>query len=94
MRVTHVVPALFGWENTFGGGERYALELALAMSRRVPTRLLSFGSRPADLRIGDLEVKVLRNWVPYRRFRFDPFTPTLFQALGSADLVPSISQRS
>jgi glycosyltransferase involved in cell wall biosynthesis len=86
-RVVHVVPALFGWENVFGGGERYALELARAMARRVPTRLVSFGSRSATLHIDDLEVRVLRNWIPYRRFRFDPFTPALVNELRSADVV-------
>ncbi len=28
MRVIHLAPALFGAGGTFGGGERYALELA------------------------------------------------------------------
>ena len=86
-RIVHVVPALFGWENVFGGGERYALELARAMARRVPTRLVSFGSRSASLRIDDLEVRVLRNWFPYRRFRFDPFTPALLRELSAADVI-------
>jgi glycosyltransferase involved in cell wall biosynthesis len=87
LRVTHVGPALFGWENVFGGGERYTLELARAMASRATTRLVTFGSKGAGMRLDDLEVKVLRNWVPYRRFRFDPFTPALVPELWNADVV-------
>ena len=86
-RIVHVVPALFAWEGIFGGAERYALELARAMSRRVPTTLLSFGSRSQTMRLDDLEVRVLRNLVPYRRFRFDPIAPSLLGELSRADVI-------
>lgn len=86
-RVVHVVPALFGFENVFGGAERYALELARTMARRVPTRLVAFGKHGCEMRLGDLDVKVVRNWIPYRRFRFDPFAPALVGELHSADIV-------
>lgn len=85
--VAHVVPALFGWENVFGGAERFALELARSMARRLPTTLVSFGSHRRHLRIDDLEVHVLRNWIPYRRFRFDPFTLALASELRSVDVI-------
>jgi glycosyltransferase involved in cell wall biosynthesis len=39
------------------------------------------------MRIDDLEVRVLRNWLPFPRFRFDPFTPELLRELSSADIV-------
>jgi glycosyltransferase involved in cell wall biosynthesis len=87
VQVTHVVPALFARENVFGGAERYALELARAMAARMPTRFVSFGATEARLKLDDLEVKVVRNWVPYRRFRFDPFAPSLLAELWNADVV-------
>lgn len=86
-RVAHVAPALFGWENVFGGGERFALELARAMARRIPTTLISFGAQARRLRLENLDVRVLRNWVPYRRFRFDPFTPVLANELRGMDII-------
>jgi len=63
--VTHVCPKLFGARGTFGGGERYPLELARAMARLVPTRLVSFGPEAAVFNDEGLEVKILpskRNW--------------------------------
>ena len=44
LRVLHVTPATFGEDGIFGGGERYPYELARAMARHVPTKLLSFGA--------------------------------------------------
>jgi glycosyltransferase involved in cell wall biosynthesis len=56
VEVTHVSPAAFGGRGLWGGGERYPLALAQAMSRLVPTRLLVFGHALTRHRIGDLEV--------------------------------------
>jgi glycosyltransferase involved in cell wall biosynthesis len=61
MRVTHVAPTAFGGDGLFGGGERYPLELARALARHVPCRLVAFG--PADRIVHDpsgLEVVELR----------------------------------
>lgn len=44
-RVLHLTPRLFGYDGVVGGGERYALELARAMSDHVPVRLVGFASR-------------------------------------------------
>ena len=86
-RVVHIVPALFAWENIFGGAERFALELARAMARRVPTTLISFGKKPARLKLDHLDVRVLRNWIHFRRFKFNPMTPMLMPHLASADII-------
>lgn len=63
--VTHVCPKLFGARGIFGGGERYPMELARAMARLVPTRLVSFGPEAARFQHEGLEVKILpskRDW--------------------------------
>ena len=86
-RVLHVVPALFGHEGVYGGAERYALELARAMARRVPTTLAAFGAAPMRTTEGPLRIEVVRNWVPYRRFRFDPFGPGLASLIARADVI-------
>jgi glycosyltransferase involved in cell wall biosynthesis len=56
VEVTHVSPAAFGADGLWGGGERYPLELARAMSRRVSTRLVVFGRQAKRYRLADLEV--------------------------------------
>ncbi len=86
-RVTHVVPALFGPQGLIGGGERYPLELARAMASRVPTRLLTFGAKPRRERIGDLEIEVIRNWIPHGRFTVDPINPAMIARLRDADVI-------
>ncbi len=86
-RVLHIVPALFGWENVFGGAERYALELARTMAGRVPTTLIAFGARPARFQLGDLQIHVLRNWIHAGRYKHNPFTPVLLSHLARADII-------
>jgi glycosyltransferase involved in cell wall biosynthesis len=86
-RVVHVAPRLFGYENIFGGGERFPLELARAMARRVPTKLICFGKRPARLRLDNLDVHVLPNWIHRGRFEFDPINPLLIRHLAPADVI-------
>ena len=58
--VLHLVPALFdAADGIVGGAERYASELARHMSYVVPTRLLTFGQRARDERLGSLDVRVI-----------------------------------
>ncbi len=57
--VLHIVPATFGASGgILGGAERYAFELARAMARLVPTRLLAFGDKPERRTEQGLEVVV------------------------------------
>ena len=44
-RVLRVAPLFFGDDGMWGGGERYALELARHTAQYAPTRLLTFGPR-------------------------------------------------
>jgi glycosyltransferase involved in cell wall biosynthesis len=58
--VTHVTPALFGPNGMFGGGERYPLELAKAMSKLTPTRLISFADEPRTFALDQLQVQLYK----------------------------------
>lgn len=87
LRVVHVVPALFGEEGIFGGAERYALELSRAIAEQAPTTLITFGSRPGRKQFGPLTVEILRNWIHFRRFKFDPVNPLVIQHLGNSDVI-------
>jgi glycosyltransferase involved in cell wall biosynthesis len=85
--VLHVVPALFGTSGIVGGAERYAFELARHMADRVPTRLLSFGSPQAEIREGNLEVRVIADAWHVRGQRTNPFTAAIVPEILKADVV-------
>jgi glycosyltransferase involved in cell wall biosynthesis len=88
MRVVHVTPTMFGGEGIFGGGERYPLELARAVSRQVPCRLVTYGSRARRRRDPDgLEVVVLRARQRARSHPAHPMGAGLVRALSDADIV-------
>lgn len=58
--VVHVVPALFdAADGIIGGAERYVFELARHMADVVPTRLVTFGDRAREERIGSLQLRVV-----------------------------------
>jgi len=84
-RVMHVAPILFG--EAIGGAERYTVELARTMSRRLPTTLLVFGTQARRKWLDKLEVRVMRNWIDFRRFKFDPLNPLMIRELTSADIL-------
>jgi glycosyltransferase involved in cell wall biosynthesis len=88
MRVTHVAPTAFGTGGLFGGGERYPLELARALARDVPCRLVTFGRVPAHFReAGGLEVCVLRALMYVNRHPAHPVAPGIVGALRGASIV-------
>lgn len=88
MRVTHLTPALFGRGGVFGGGERYAFELARHMAREVPTTLVAFGDRPERFTTPDgLKVQVLGPAWAVRGQKFNPLHHGLIRAVASANVV-------
>ena len=80
-------PALFGEKGYWGGGERYALELARAMSSVVPTRLVSFAPQSERFSVGELRVELLRVRHRYRGSQFNAVSEALFNSLAGAKLV-------
>lgn len=87
LRVTHLVPALFGPEGVVGGAERYALELARAMSERTETTLVTFGDAAARRTEGRLAIRILGGpWLVGGQ-RANPIAAGLFAALRGADVI-------
>ncbi len=87
-RVTHLTPALFGRGGVYGGGERYAFELARHMARVVPTTLVSFGDRAERFTTADgLRVRVLGPAWAVRGQPSNPLHPGLVRAVASAEVV-------
>jgi len=95
MRVIHVAPTAFGAEGLFGGGERYPLELARALTGRVDCELLTFGARPTVVREpGGLTIRVLRPLTHLRGHPAQPVAVGLPAALRGADIVHTHQLRS
>lgn len=88
MRVTHLTPALFGREGMFGGGERFAFELARHMALVVPTTLISFGERSERFSTPEgLKVQVLGPAKKVRGQATNQLHPGLVRAVAGADVV-------
>lgn len=86
-RVAVVYPMTFGDEGIHGGGERYAVELARSLSRRVPTRLVSFADRPRTERIDDLEVHLHKPRRYLHGNRLNPLSFGFLSSLAEVDVV-------
>lgn len=94
LRVLHVSPTWFGDESVRGGGERYPLELASAMLRRTPTRLVSFGDRPGTRRVDGFDIEVHRTWRRLRGRPYDAIGPGFLGALAWANVIHCHQARS
>jgi glycosyltransferase involved in cell wall biosynthesis len=90
-RVAVVYPTPFGEDGIFGGGERYALELARALSRRVPTRLVTFGSHPRTRQEEALEIRTYEAMTYLREERNNPLSFELFGDLRDVDVIHCVS---
>jgi glycosyltransferase involved in cell wall biosynthesis len=85
LRVCHVTPTYFAPESVLGGGERFAEELARAMSKRAEVKLVSFGRRALRERVSaTYERVILKSW---SRQPMVPFSPRLFVEMRGADVI-------
>ena len=95
MRVVHVAPTLFGPAGIFGGGERYPLELARSLARRVDCELVSFaGERRFWTDSSGLRIRVLRSLTLLGGHPAHPVALGLGHALREADIVHAHHLRS
>jgi glycosyltransferase involved in cell wall biosynthesis len=85
--VAFLSPARFADDSIVGGGERTAWELAAAMARLVPTRLITFGPERLSATRGPLAVEVHRprRWIADAAF--DPLSFGFVRDLAGADVV-------
>ena len=85
LRVSYVTPTYFAQESIVGGGERFAEELARAMSDRADVRLISFGRRGSRVQLApSFERVILRSWTSSL---LTPFSPALFSLLRGSDVI-------
>ena len=84
-RVSHVSPTYFSPESVLGGGERFAEELARAMSSRAQVRFISFGRRAVREQVSPtFERVILESWT---RRLMTPFAPGLWRALRGSQVI-------
>lgn len=88
VKVVHLAPKIFNPVNptNVGGGERYPLELARAMARKVPTKLVSFGAAEQRWTEGSLEIEIVRPGA-YLRPGFNPMSLAHLRRLSDATVV-------
>ncbi len=86
MKVVHVTPTYFSPESVVGGGERFPIELAKAMSRYVQTEVVSFGTEFKRISVpGYPPLKIYPRW--NKADRDNPFNPLFLRELLSADVI-------
>lgn len=91
MKVAIVCPVQFGPQGRFGGGERYALNLAKALANFVDTRLVTTGSQRRTTTDGSLvieEHRAIRNHSP------DGFNPVMLgflKSLSDVDVIHCVA---
>ena len=87
-QVLHLVPALFdARDGVIGGAERYVLELARHMAAVVPTRLVTFGQRERQERIGSLQLRVIGDPWLVRGQRSNPVSAAILGEVRRAAVV-------
>ncbi len=93
MRVLFTSPALFGEDGVYGGGERYATELARAVAVRLGgATFYAPGPRDEMRQVGPLTVVVRRPRFLIRGQRTNPVPRGLWQEVARADVVHCFQQ--
>jgi len=91
VRVGIVYPIQFGDEGHVGGGERYALELALAVAGHADTRLITFGKKRARHQRGKVRVEVYPQVHLIKGRQNNPANPSFLWSLRDIDVIHCVS---
>ncbi len=86
-RVVHISPCYFSDRSYIGGGERYAMSLAEAMSEQIETVFVTFGDVRDTFMQGRLRVEVYPAIETINGVPFDPLSYGFLRELKSADVV-------
>lgn len=86
MKVVHITPAYFDEESHLGGGERFPLELAVAMSRHVETKVVSFGKKAKKVALSEkVSMEIYERW--NKDEYANPINPFFLKEIFSADII-------
>jgi glycosyltransferase involved in cell wall biosynthesis len=86
-RSVHISPAFFAEESIVGGGERYASELAEAVSDELPTTFVSFGPRRRSFKRRELSVEIYPALEMLKGVPYDPLSFGFLRELRGANVV-------
>jgi glycosyltransferase involved in cell wall biosynthesis len=86
-QIVHVSPAWFDRSSNLGGGERYAVELAAALNRRVPTKLVTFGRERATTSVKGLPVEIYRPLFLVDGSSINPLSLSFWRELQGARII-------
>lgn len=87
MKIVHISPTYFDSSSIIGGGERYPTELALWMSKKTQTTLVSFSNEEKNYSIGSLQVQLLKPHGFFRGQKVNPCSLPPISQIASADIV-------
>jgi glycosyltransferase involved in cell wall biosynthesis len=92
MKVVYLSPSYFDATSIIGGGERYAYELAKAMSQYCSTEFIAFGETPSCEEDGALMRRILKPALKVSS-PFGPVSLSYLRYLRSADVIHSFHCR-
>jgi len=85
VKVIHISPTYFSNESLLGGGERFPIELAKAMSKYADVELISFGKYNKILPLSrNVNLYIFKRW---NNNILNPFNPLFLQKLKDADII-------
>ncbi len=87
MKILHISPAYFSDQSVVAGAERYAYELAKAMSKRAPVVFLSFAKNSFTQNDAALRVEHIRRGILGRSRRANPFSFRFLKWVLWADVI-------
>lgn len=91
LKVAIVYPIPFGEEGSYGGGERYAWELARAMSLVAETVFVTIGQKRYSRQLGRLQVE-MHPWITLARgIRINPLALGFLRSLAGVDVIHCLS---
>lgn len=87
LKILHITPTYFSPDSIMGGGERYVLELAKAMSQYAEVKILSFGKNEKIFNDGSVEILIKKPWFYIKNNLLNPFYLNLYKEFKEADVI-------
>lgn len=87
------MPTYFDADGVLAGGERYAYELALAISRKADTVLFTFGDREKTVRKETLTIQYCKTWARIGGF-INPLSFSYLGPLSRMDVIHCLQPRT
>ena len=87
IKVLHISPTYFSPESVTGGGERYVLELAKAMSNYADVKILSFGKKTHTFFDKNVEIQIIKPIFYIKKNILNPLSLIFLKEFIQADII-------